>query len=500
MEGIWLRRYTSNDEKELCREYNIRNYELYKLEKGIYLKPKSKTIKELRLFYENEYDQMKWLLRIQRTISYIKTSGIGLRTALLPSKSFRLTAWDFSGDPKDYIFQSYFISTRTIFLIVWDLSKEEEGIEGVRFWCKSLSCLLPKNSIDSNGRPLFSILVVGTFLDRQSVKKTNQARDARREKIIQIGIESGLDCVLQYFEVSCLTLESIEELKEALLATSLFQSYQTSPKFYPLLERAVEKLQQEHSEFPIIETSQLISECKVLNPNFNCDPKLLKFGLRKLHEAGKCFHFERPKALSNHLFLNLHFLANEIFAPLITATLNKQNRVIENPDFYSIWPEMYEVAPSITNLMEKFEFAMQILDGDENWHNDFLHKQTVIPHFLPKFIPEEGHKLREYWIEDPPPTQFLQETKNFSFSILPLGFFSRLLVLLSKFVYKKLIWEDQVLLNKNGCLGLMKVNESDCIIHVQIRGENENLIKELENIIFQNIQTCLGSYLGVNLL
>ena len=67
-------------------------------------------------------------------------------------------------------------------------------------------------------------MVVGTFLDRLSPEEQKKIEESKFE-IHELALECGLLSPLQCYEVSCFTMDNIEELKEVISALALSHSY-----------------------------------------------------------------------------------------------------------------------------------------------------------------------------------------------------------------------------------------------------------------------------------
>ena len=72
-----------------------------------------------------------------------------------------VSVWDFAGQQDYYNNHHYFISTRTVFLVLWKMSEgDEKGMRGLEFWFRSLathlgvssSSSVPSSSSSSGGR------------------------------------------------------------------------------------------------------------------------------------------------------------------------------------------------------------------------------------------------------------------------------------------------------------------------------------------------------------
>jgi len=198
-----------------------------------------------------------------------------------------VSVWDFAGQQDYYNKYHYFISTRTVFLVLWKMSEgDEKGMRGLEFWFRSLaahlgvsasSSVLLSSSSGKEGESeselappqfaaslrgtYYSIIVVGTFLDHSSVKKEEKA--IRRKKIEGIAQECGLgsssSSPLQYYEVSCSSsLENIGEVQDGIVRTMLSHSYmgERVPKSYLQIGTILQKLRKQET-LPLVPLSEL---------------------------------------------------------------------------------------------------------------------------------------------------------------------------------------------------------------------------------------------------
>ena len=78
------------------------------------------------------------------------------------------------------------------------------------------------NKIQMNPSHPFSIVVIGTHLDHESVKKDKQERKEREEKVKKLTKESGgISVRIEYKEVSCATMENMKDLEETIYRLAL---------------------------------------------------------------------------------------------------------------------------------------------------------------------------------------------------------------------------------------------------------------------------------------
>ena len=116
-----------------------------------------------------------------------------------------LSVWDFAGQHDYYNNHHYFLSTRTVFMVLWKLHEWRENMKGLEFWFRSLATHLSSAmSSTTDSGVYYSVIVVGTFLDHPSVHPLESL--VRVEQVNELARECGLvDPSLQYFELFAIT-------------------------------------------------------------------------------------------------------------------------------------------------------------------------------------------------------------------------------------------------------------------------------------------------------
>jgi len=294
LQGNTLRKYEKRGDtvpdKDKVIAFENRQWEVVALPKdfGIKVTPKLAGQKEIEVYCGDRETQEAWLGRLRRVCMNEATHGIEIqshsidnditreyfRKSILAGKEvgenakIDVSVWDFAGQQDYYNNHHYFISTRTVFLVLWKMSEgDEKGMRELEFWFRSLAThlgvsssstvssssssssggegesdgqLAPSQAATSLSGTYYSIIVVGTFLDHSSVKKGEKA--IRKKKIEGIARECGLGAsssssssLLQYYEVSCSSsLENIVEVQDGMVRTMLSHSYmgERVPKSY----------------------------------------------------------------------------------------------------------------------------------------------------------------------------------------------------------------------------------------------------------------------------
>jgi len=113
------------------------------------------TPKTFEIYFDDEFTRNKWFSRIKRLISNDATHGIEIQRVTLENNlikqvlgnrgNLEVSIWDFAGQHDYYNSHHYFISTRTVFLLLWKIHEKEKGMKGLEFWMQSLAAHLPKD-------------------------------------------------------------------------------------------------------------------------------------------------------------------------------------------------------------------------------------------------------------------------------------------------------------------------------------------------------------------
>jgi len=294
LEGKYLKQYY---EGELHKQYILENKEwnvTKKIRKKLFQDKKDygieieriKNLKEIvELYFEDEETRNLWFEKILRLIVNKATHGIEVNTHIWKDSTLNqhqnknleakqnekekmkdqdehveFSTWDFAGQNDYYNTHHYFLSNRSIFLVLYRMDQGSKGLESLDFWLKSLSFHLNQNYCDDNGKPFYSIIIVGTFLDSKLVINDENLKDTRKRRIEEMYQQNGLKSPPFYFEVSCSTLENIEELREIIFNVSLSHSYmgENIPVGYLAIEKSIYELRKLKQDHPIIEIQELI--------------------------------------------------------------------------------------------------------------------------------------------------------------------------------------------------------------------------------------------------
>ena len=174
--------------------------------------------------------------RLQRIVEDKRTHGIEIQShkishtslpggtlelrKLPPGNTLDLGIWDFGGQLEYYNNHHHFISTRSVFLVLWNVNEGEKGLHGLEFWLKSLKAHLPPKLTGE-----YSILVVITHIDGL-VEDHRQSFEFRKAKLRNVFEKKCLLIVpFDYHEISNKNGDNVASLSLAIAERALNHSY-----------------------------------------------------------------------------------------------------------------------------------------------------------------------------------------------------------------------------------------------------------------------------------
>jgi len=570
LEGKYLSQYNQG---KLCKQYILENNEwnvTKKIKKELFQDKKVSGIEIVRiqkpkekveLYFENEEIRDKWFERILKLISNKATHGIEVNKHIwkssrfnqLQNKNFKIkqngnrnrnenedkekknkdvhveySTWDFAGQNDYYNTHHYFLSNRSIFLVLYRMDQGIKGLESLDFWLKSLSSHLNQTYCDQNGKPFYSIIIIGTFLDSDLVLNDLYLKGTRSRRIEEMYNENGLKSPPFYFEVSCSTLQNIEDLREIIFNISLGHSYmgENVPIGYLSIEKSIYELRKLKQNHPIIEIQDLINHVQSqYQSSFEFHIEFTKGALRLLNEWGICIYFDEPNGFSNIVVLDPQYFTKSILGDLFKADESsrqlRSNGIIDYSQLNKIWNGPANLIDTYLSLLQKFEVCFLLKDqqnGDQNENQTGKNenqtekksenqnqKKLVIPNLLSedktKIIEETLGKKWPITI----PLETIEIERIFSFNQVPSEMVSRLLVRFHDKIVDNIIWRRGVLLkhfddNKNeneNVLCLLEVKMEENLFEIKIRGKERNKCLEMMKYIYEEVNIVSRNYGGV---
>ncbi|CAL1529200.1 unnamed protein product [Lymnaea stagnalis] len=329
--------------------------------------------------------------------SLLSTVGIDINELVLDRRSrgaVHFRTWDFGGQREYYATHQYFLSPRSLYLVVWSIIEGERGVESLLQWLVNIQARAP-------GAP---VIIVGTHLDilRDKATRRHYPEDFEESMMLLINKlflsnqepdKSGLPNILRTINVSCTSGENIKSLVDTIYDIVFELKHPRSktqnlvnqkiPRKYFLLQNIVRELALERiRDFkePVLNRSKytLCVQNKMMEHEMTFrDVEELEQATRFLHENGVLFHYD-DLPLRDLFFLDPQWLCDQLAKVITIKEINNfpQRGVMRLSNleflFKSSTFQAQHIKVYITSLLNKFEVALQ-----------FDEEHLLLPSLLP---------------------------------------------------------------------------------------------------------------------
>ncbi|GAB6033061.1 hypothetical protein CHUAL_012677 [Chamberlinius hualienensis] len=297
--------------------------------------------------------------------------------------------WDFGGQKEYYATHQYFLSKRSLYLVVWKITDGESGVAGIQQWLVNIQARAPNSPV----------IIIGTHYDlvkeRYPPSFSEDLQQLIRDRFINIvdADKCGLPRVLDTIEISCRTRHNVKLLCN-LIYDTVFELRspggkerlleQKIPATYLALEDVVSYLSVERklqNKDPVLQSEQYrMLVMHEMQERFHLgfrDLAELHQATAFLHENGVLLHYE-DATLKDLYFLDPQWLCDVLAHVVTIREINPfaKSGVMRMDDLKlafksSVFVSM-DVKNYIVNLLNKFEVAL-------TWDNRTL----LIPSLLP---------------------------------------------------------------------------------------------------------------------
>ncbi|XP_046562629.1 LOW QUALITY PROTEIN: uncharacterized protein LOC124271531 [Haliotis rubra] len=361
------------------------------------------------------------------------------------------SVWDFAGQTVYYNTHQFFLSDRSIYMLLWNIRLGHEHA-GLDFWLNSISVHAPK-------APIF---VVGTHVDQVSKVeipvKEMQARYPRIAGFHFVSSHSG---------------QGVKELQDHVLDVTLQQQYmgEKIPGVWLSFEEQIKSLK----DSSVIEYKDLEKKAHVSGIFSQSE---VSQAVQFLHELGSLQYFTNDY-LKSYVVVNPQWIVDVMACVVSVKDSHIKDGRLRHDEIQNVWRDYPEALHSwMLRLTEEFDLTFQLASEEVN----------LVPCLLPEREPEFS------WPEVQKNGTSRETKMVYKFDYLPAGLFNRGQVRLHQFSDSAMIWKRGSFLRKNKhiCL-IQQTRESELIVRAQ--GPRPENIVFLVHEVFETL--IMESFKGV---
>ena len=341
-------------------------------------------------------------------------SGWEFPLAKQPEITFSANLWDFGGQQIQYLIHHFFLSTRSLYVLVADDREQRTDFD---YWFRIIEML-------GGGSPL---LVVLNEKNHKSISNFDRQKYCERygdffleTRDVDFSHEDGRIAALR---------QKIQEMLAALPHVGA-----PLPKQWPLIKAALEA-RRERNHIPVSEYFAICRDHRITRE----EDQLLLSGY--LHDLGIILHFQRDPSLASTIIVNPVWATKGVYQLLSDTTVERNGGRFSRAWLDEHWAAQgydFEERGKLLALMLKdnFELCYKLADA----HGEAYLAPQLLPAIQPPFAWDERDNLR-FRVQYP---------------FLPTGILSRLIVRLSDFIHhedgRDLIWKQGAVFSRDGVL------------------------------------------------
>lgn len=379
----------------------------------------------------------------------IRTLENGKKRVL--ERTFQANIWDFGGQEIYHATHQFFLTRRSVYVLVCDNRKEDTDFS---YWLNIIEML-------SNSSPLLIVQNEKQDRSRDISLGTLRGRfqNLRSAHSINLATNRGLKPLIQAIEKE---LESLPHIGAGLPAT------------WKRVREVLEKESRDH-----IKVEEYLSICQ--DHGFSTLEDKLQLS-EYLHDLGICLHFQTDPVLKNIVILKPSWGTDAVYRVLDDPAIIESRGRFTSADLERIWAEeKYRgMQHELLQLMIKFQLCYALVDKDV----------YIAPQLLSADRPQYGWQ------------QAGGLTLRYEYKFLPKGIITRFIVSMHHLIANELVWRTGVVLERDGSKIEIIEEYSQRIIKVRATGPNrhglltlvdeqlERLHRTLHNLQYEKFLPC----------
>ncbi|MFY7671903.1 COR domain-containing protein [Tenacibaculum sp. MEBiC06402] len=369
------------------------------------------------------------------------TEGIKINRWIIPkseietinpriNRDFQINIWDFGGQEIYHSTHQFFLTKRSIYLLVTE-SRKEDSHDDFFYWLNIIKLLGDKS-------PVMMLL--------------NKADQPNKELPIN-EYKAAFNNIINFNKISLKRehrdnfLKFKDLLKET--ASKLPHIGNPLPKVWVEIRKDLEELKLSGKNY--ISQSEYFEICK--NHYRKEDSALLLS--EYFHDLGVIIHFQKDIELKDIVILNHEWITKGVYKILDDKRVIEQNGRFNYEDIERIWTndDFNLKTRELISLMKntKFDLCFELKNGE-----------FLVPRLLP--VDEIDHN----WEPSNHNSKF-----EFRYKFMPKGIVARLIVKMNSDIYENKYWRYGVILNYEDTFALIKEKYFENKITIELNGKNK---------------------------
>lgn len=334
-------------------------------------------------------------------------------------RNFQVNIWDFGGQEIYHATHQFFLTRRSVYVLVCDDRKEDTDFS---YWLNVIEML-------SDASPL--LIVQNEKQDR--TRDINLSALRARFENLRGALSTNLD-----------TNRGLEKIVYAIQ-----KELETMPHIGVGLPATWKRVRQvlERDEREFISLNEYLTICQ--NNGFTGKNDKLQLS-EYLHDLGFCLHFQEDPILKNIIILNPSWGTDAVYRVLDDISVIESRGKFSATDLQRIWSEdKYQgMQHELLQLMIKFQLCYALEGG----------RVYIAPQLLSSENPEYSLKGNEVLFV------------RYEYKFLPKGILTRFIVSLHHLIANDLVWKTGVILERDGSRAEVIEDYSQRIIKVRVTG------------------------------
>ncbi|MBP93715.1 MAG: hypothetical protein CMC55_06315 [Flavobacteriaceae bacterium] len=375
-------------------------------------------------------------------------------------KEILINIWDFGGQEILYSTHQFFLTQRSIYLLIWEPRTDDE-IESFEYWLNTIKRL-------SNNSPVIIVM--------------NKA-DIRVKSIDEEYYKRRFNNIISFVEISCLNKSGMNDLNSEIenVILNLPHIGDALPKSWDRIRKEIKEISNDYLNFE--EFRQI---CQ------SSDKKEVSYISRYLNDLGVIIHFQNDFYLKNCIVINPEWLTKAIYLLINSIKVQKNSglfttSILEELFDESIYPP--DKLSDILALMDKFEICYKILGSRD---------QYIIPTLLSP-SPKDYNRIDNF-IND-----FDVLRYKIQYTFMPSGIIERLICRLNNYLETDNFWKFGMILITENSEALIISDTHNRSLKIYVKGLLitplfniiEHEIKEIHNDI-KLVESDVNEYLACN--